>query len=314
VLGVRPAVLMYHRIVTEQVDPWGLAVSPARFAEQVEWLQRHRTVLPLDELARLHRAGRLPAGAVAITLDDGYACNATTAAPVLEERRAPATFFVTADPVAAGREFWWDELQRVVLDSPVERIELAGEGSRRVLDLGEAPRGTAGWQPWAPPSDRRQEAYMELWTALRALPPTAQAAAMEDLCAQAGVPPAPRDSHRPMRPEELRDLGRSEVIDLGCHTATHPSLPLQVRSVQQAEIAGSREAVARLTGRSPATFAYPFGDHDPATVEMVREAGYEAACTTDETGVPSGCDVLELPRLQVLDWSADQLAKRLRVL
>jgi hypothetical protein len=30
-----PAILMYHRIATPDVDPWGLSVSPKRFAEQV---------------------------------------------------------------------------------------------------------------------------------------------------------------------------------------------------------------------------------------------------------------------------------------
>jgi peptidoglycan/xylan/chitin deacetylase (PgdA/CDA1 family) len=104
------------------------------------------------------------------------------------------------------------------------------------------------------------------------------------------------------------------VIDLGCHTATHPSLPLQARPVQQAEIKESRETVARMIGRSPVTFAYPFGDYDSSTLDLVREAGYEAGCTTDERGVATGCDALALPRLQVLDWSADQLAGRLRVL
>jgi peptidoglycan/xylan/chitin deacetylase (PgdA/CDA1 family) len=305
---------MYHRIATEQVDPWGLAVSPARFVEQVEWLQGHRAVLPLTEFARLLRDGRLPVDAVAITVDDGYACNATTAAPILEAHRAPATFFVTTEPISAGQEFWWDELQRIVLDSSVERIELATEPRRLVFELGDPPPSPLGWHPGATPSTRRQEAYLELWNAVRALPPADQAAALADLRLQAGVPSVPRDSHRPMSVEELRGLTRSEVIDLGCHTATHPSLPLQAAPVQRAEIEASRETAARLIGRSPVTFAYPFGDYDSSTVDLVREAGYEAACTTDEGGVSPGCDVLALPRLQVMDWSAGQLARRLRVL
>jgi hypothetical protein len=31
-----PAILMYHRIATLEVDPWGPSVSPERFAEQVQ--------------------------------------------------------------------------------------------------------------------------------------------------------------------------------------------------------------------------------------------------------------------------------------
>ena len=314
VLRVRPAVLMYHRIATEPVDPWGLAVPPDRFDEQVRWLTRHRTVLPLVEFARVLRAGRLSADAVAITVDDGYACNATTAAPILEEHRAPATFFVTTGPMEAGDEFWWDQLQRIVLDSSAERLELTIEPRTMVVELGEPSVDPVRWGPRAAPSSRRQQAYMELWHAVRGLEPTVQAAAMTDLRSQARVPSAARESHRPMTLEELRALGRSDVVDIGCHTLTHPSLPLQAQPVQRAEIEAARRTCGEIIGRLPVTFAYPFGDYDPSIIELVRDTGYEAACTTDETGVRPGGDVMALPRLQVMDWSADQLARRLRVL
>jgi peptidoglycan/xylan/chitin deacetylase (PgdA/CDA1 family) len=305
---------MYHRITTDDVDPWGLAVSPARFDEQVRWLTAHRTVLPLTELARLHQQGRLPRAAVAITADDGYACNAVTAAPILESHRAPATFFVATGPVTEGREFWWDELLRIVLESPVERLEMS-TGPRPVSrGLGAPAAGAVEWRPWAGASTRRQQAYLDLWDAVRALDPAAQAVAMAELRDQAGLPSTPRASHRPMTVAELRRLGRSEVIDIGSHTVSHPSLPLQPPALRTAEIERARETCAELVGRAPAAFAYPFGDYDAETVELVRAAGHVVACTTDETGVVPGADVLALPRLQVLDWSADDLAKRLRVL
>jgi peptidoglycan/xylan/chitin deacetylase (PgdA/CDA1 family) len=182
------------------------------------------------------------------------------------------------------------------------------------LELGEPSSGAVGWQPGSAPSSRRQEAYLELWRAVRALEPTVQAAVLSELREQAGVAAAPRASHRPMTVEELRGLGRSEVVDVGCHTVSHPSLPLQTQPVRRAEIEDARQACAQAIGRLPVTFAYPFGDYDASTVDLVRDAGYTAACTTDEAGVSPGCDVLALPRLQVMDWSADQLAKRLRVL
>ena len=95
VLSPRPAVLMYHRVASERVDPWGIAVPPARFEKQVRWLSRHRTILPLAEFAGLQQASMLPPRAVAITFDDGYACNATVSAAILATEGASATLFVT---------------------------------------------------------------------------------------------------------------------------------------------------------------------------------------------------------------------------
>jgi peptidoglycan/xylan/chitin deacetylase (PgdA/CDA1 family) len=149
---------------------------------------------------------------------------------------------------------------------------------------------------------------------VRGLEPAVQAAALAELREQAGVDSTPRASHRPMTLGELRKLGRSEIVDVGCHTVSHPSLPLQTQPVRRAEIEGARQECAQAIGGLPATFAYPFGDYDASTVDLVRDAGYTAACTTDEAGVTPGCDVLALPRLQVMNWSVEQLAKRLRLL
>jgi hypothetical protein len=48
------------------------------------------------------------------------------------------------------------------------------------------------------------------------------------------------------------------------------------------------------------------------TVELVRAAGFEAACTTRSAAVVPGSDPLQLPRLQVGNWSSDELARSLR--
>ena len=305
---------MYHRVATEVVDPWGLAVSPARFDEQLRWLTEHRQVLPLPEFARLHRESRLGARAVAITFDDGYACNATTAAPLLHAHQAPATVFIATGPLATGQEFWWDDLQRIVFDASVPRLDLTLADEPMSVELGDACVGDLCWRPGSPPGSARQHAFLRLWRALRSLEPPAQAVALTELRAQSGVDVMPRESHRPMTPAELWSLSRSEVVEIGCHTVTHPALTERSKLVQQAEIGEGRLACADMIGRMPTTFAYPFGDYDPQTVGLVREAGFEAACTTDPEAVTPSRDVLALPRLQVLDWSSDELGRRLRAL
>ena len=77
-----PVILMYHRVAAPALDPWSLSVSPRHFAEQVEALRRHRTVLSLRQLVLDLAEGRLRPGAAAITFDDGYADNLHAALPV----------------------------------------------------------------------------------------------------------------------------------------------------------------------------------------------------------------------------------------
>jgi peptidoglycan/xylan/chitin deacetylase (PgdA/CDA1 family) len=105
-----PAILMYHRIATPDVDPWGLSVSPERFAEQVQALRAHRTMLPMDAFVARLRSRTLPHDAVAFTFDDGYSDNLRQAKPILEAAGVPATVFLTTGRIGADKEFWWDEL------------------------------------------------------------------------------------------------------------------------------------------------------------------------------------------------------------
>ena len=110
-----PAILMYHRIATPDVDPWGLSVSPERFAEQVHALRARRTTLSMDAFVARLRSGALPHDAVALTFDDGYLDNLRRAKPILEAAGVPATVFLTTGRIGTGEEFWWDELARMVL-------------------------------------------------------------------------------------------------------------------------------------------------------------------------------------------------------
>ena len=97
------SILIYHRIAHADFDPWNLAVLPDEFEGQLARM-RNKTVLPLQEFVRLHVQKRLPRNAVAITFDDGYACNALVAAPILVSFGYPATFFIVSDDRETGGE------------------------------------------------------------------------------------------------------------------------------------------------------------------------------------------------------------------
>ncbi|MFG3517621.1 polysaccharide deacetylase family protein [Streptomyces bobili] len=86
-------ILMYHLV---QNLPGPMAVPPDRFGEQMELLADGAyTVVTEDDLHTMHAQGRpLPANAVLITFDDGYANTVTTALPVLERLGLPAVMAV----------------------------------------------------------------------------------------------------------------------------------------------------------------------------------------------------------------------------
>ena len=51
-----------------------------------------------------------------VTFDDGYADNLWNAKPLLERYDVPAAVFVTTGYAGQDREFWWDELETLLLE------------------------------------------------------------------------------------------------------------------------------------------------------------------------------------------------------
>lgn len=107
-------VLMYHNI-DENYKESKLSVSPENFKREMRFLRRFNyNVVSLNELIRLIRSKKpIPYKTVAITFDDGYKNNYTSAYPVLKKYDIPACIFVVAEKV--GREGYasWDDLREM---------------------------------------------------------------------------------------------------------------------------------------------------------------------------------------------------------
>lgn len=87
------SILVYHTInKTDGPAACAETISPERFEQQLSWLSRRRRVVSLEET--LTRS--LKENLVAITFDDGYRDNLTTALPLLEKYSLPMTLFVAA--------------------------------------------------------------------------------------------------------------------------------------------------------------------------------------------------------------------------
>jgi glycosyltransferase involved in cell wall biosynthesis/peptidoglycan/xylan/chitin deacetylase (PgdA/CDA1 family) len=105
----RLTVLTYHQVQDPADD--GSSVGTSAFREQMRFVKEHYRVVPLADAVKMLHAGGPPEKLVAITFDDGYLDNATTAAPILKELDVPATFFISTDMIGGGRPFPHDVLR-----------------------------------------------------------------------------------------------------------------------------------------------------------------------------------------------------------
>jgi peptidoglycan/xylan/chitin deacetylase (PgdA/CDA1 family) len=313
----RPVVLMYHRVADPPVDPWGLAVRPRHFQEQLEVIGRTRRPLPLSDFVRQLERRTLPSNAVAITFDDGYADNLHQARPRLEEADVPATLFLATGTVGQRSEYWWDELARMILcrAEPLDcEIEIEGEPHRlSIQGTGPPPASARAWRAWEDAPSGREAGYLAVWRRLRLLPAPARDEAMSRLRA-ALKPPPPDPADFPMTEHEVAELvAAGGVFEIGGHTVTHPVLPALDPAQRRREILDGRRACERLARRAPAGFAYPHGACDADSRAAVAECGFAWACSTEARPVSlRGYDLYMLPRIAALDCNGEAFDRALR--
>ncbi len=321
-LASRAVILMYHRVTELPNDPYLLAVTPERFAEHLEVIRRHSFPMPLQQLVGALRDGRVPNRAVAITFDDGYADNLDQAKPLLERYAVPATIFVTAGQVGGRREFWWDELDRLLLQPGTvpRKLRLKLNGSVHEWDVGEASKYTEGdyrrdrrWhvERQDDPSPR-QGVFRKLYDRLYLLPDTDKWKLLDQLTAWAGAEPIARRTHKALTVEETVRLAHGDLVEVGAHTMTHPVLAALPAGERRREIRQSKECLEVMLRKQVMSFAYPHGSSTPETAEMVREGGFACACSSRPDAVFRGADRFQLPRLGVRDCDGDTFARWLR--
>ena len=108
----------------------------------------------------------------------------------------------------------------------------------------------------------------------------------------------------PLRGRELMPPGalgplRARGIDFGAHTRMHADLSEVPDAEAVDEVVSSRRELETALGYAVQTFAYPYGRVDDRALAVVRDAGFESACTTDSRLAQLDDDPHVIPRIEV---------------
>ncbi|GAO45196.1 polysaccharide deacetylase family protein [Flavihumibacter petaseus] len=313
--GGRALVLMYHRIAEPIADPWDLVVSTLHFEQQLILLREKYRVVSIPQLALYIKAGKIPHDCICLSFDDGYADNFVVARKLLEQYALPATFFIPTYYVQQQEMFWWDRLSDMLLTEPLPQRNLTVtiRGEVFEFDLGnensvpDAGKAYLAWRWPEPPPDNRVHAYLTIWEKLRPLPlPEINdvLAYLERELAYKPVGPGPAKA---MTTAQLHELSMSPVCTIGLHTHTHPALSAHSKAVQEWEIRENAIRLQEITGLTPSVLAYPYGDYDHALPGALENLGITMAFVTHENPVTAKSDLFQLSRIQVKNWTAEQL-------
>jgi peptidoglycan/xylan/chitin deacetylase (PgdA/CDA1 family) len=289
-------VLLYHRVTNLPSDTELLAVSPGNFRRHMELLKRQFRIVRFEE-----EWSNLKEPAVVITFDDGYADNVSEALPILEEVGVPATFFVSTVNLDTIREYWWDELERIIMGDWIFPESFTLHDSR----FGR------NWQTSTPAG--REALYRELHALMMQVDPVRREEWLMQLRRWAQAGETGREAYRAMTCAELRRLAGSKWATVGAHTVTHTPLSVLSEEQQRDEIVSSKLRLETLLGTKISVFSYPFGrrsDYDSVSVRICREAGFIKAASNFPGQAHRWTDPYQIPRQLVRNWGPHTFAAR----
>ncbi len=302
-----------------------MSVCPQRFAEQLECLSRNYQVVSLKSMVEdLRDGGKVADRVVAVTFDDGYADNFFNAKSCLEAYNVSATVFVSTGRIGGNREFWWDELERILLQPSTvpATLRLKVNGDLCEWDLGDATQYSAedytSYCSWNVTHNEnptaRQRLYRILCQLLRPLREGEREGVLEQLRSWADVDPVGRHTHRCLTSDEVCRLGSGHTVEVGAHGVSHSALSGLSPAEQRSEIQQSKARLEGILGQPVRSFAYPYGtrsDYSDETAKLVREAGFSIGCANFPEMITRGADIYQLPRFIVRNWAGDRFIRSL---
>lgn len=290
----RLSILIFHRVLPQQDPLFPDEIEAHGFDALLNLLKSCFNVVSLREGIDGLQRGTLPARALAITFDDGYADNAEIALPILQRHGLPATFFIASGFLDGGRMF---------NDTVIELV-------RRAPDEVDLTRAGFGMLKLASVAERRA-AISTLLGGLKYLPFTTRHRQVDLL--RELIPVALPDDLM-MRSSQVRQL-HAAGMEIGGHTMQHPILARLDPDQARREMAEGKQVLEALIGEPVRTFAYPNGkpgqDYSAEHARMARELGFEAAVSTAWGAASAASDLYQLPRFTPWDRAPARFVLRM---
>ncbi|QHT65783.1 polysaccharide deacetylase family protein [Rhodocytophaga rosea] len=257
---------------------------------------------------------------IVISFDDGYVDNYLEAKPLLEKYELPATFFISNKHIGTTKAFWWDELAYLLLQVKSLPATLSIHLNKELIIYNlkddavlteEKFQKHRLWNYTLTPPTRRAALYISLWKLLSPLPYEEQQDFLEELKRWAGTQQQIDANYFSMSERQLTDLADCELFTVGGHTVSHLALSHHAVEIQHQEIAHNKQYLEAATGEEIDTFAYPSGNFNETTVNILKQQGFRSAFTTHHQSVQSQTDPFRVGRFQIGNWSGKKFNQML---
>lgn len=278
-------VFLYHGVISEQYHSVRNYTNKHLLADvfygQMKALSKSGLPLSMEEvLHHIETRTPFPAGAFAITFDDGFENNLSVAAPILSDLNIPAMLYLTTNFIDSNAMSWIDKIEFAVQYAKDQKIrlfwdrdilfEISDVSSR--IDLLNKVRYFVKSQKKCDPYEFARK-----------------------LCEIVNIV-EPQSSDDPIDKkltwDQVRDIQKTNFLSIGGHGHTHSILSFLSEEKLDLEITTSMNMFKQKIDCSPIHYSYPEGlNHcfSESVIDRLKNAGVRCSPTA-EPGVNT-CDI-----------------------
>jgi peptidoglycan/xylan/chitin deacetylase (PgdA/CDA1 family) len=242
----------------------GMSVTLQFLEEFIESAKRRGyCFVSLDQLSERIARGN-DAKFLALTFDDGYRDNFTTAYPLLRRLEIPFAIYVTTAFPDGNAILWWYAFEQMLQDQNFVKLADGRELLTRT-------------------NEEKLSAFVSLRRLVMKLPSHGLGNALNEMFYQKYFDWRQICSSAALSWDDLRELALDPRVTIGAHTVSHPILSALSAEQASIEMRNSRDRIEAMTGATASHFCYPFGSREEVgrrEFELAQKLGFKTATTT----------------------------------
>ena len=290
-------VLMLHGVMEQNEnvnwEPLRKQLPPSELARILGILSTNYQFITIDQFIALVKGQIAPIhNALLVTFDDGYRNTLDYALPICEQFNIKPILFVTTGHINSGLPFWFDRLDYALQQNMGESIEFNYLGVQYAFDTSSREALTESYKKFRDQCKNEFNNDVEmsqLFTALAEMLESRAGKALSDICIE-------DDWSAIASWSEIENAVKQDRIDIGSHTVDHWRIDSLSENEILEQLVNSKAEIEGNLSTKCQYFCYPNGDYNQMSIELLKQAHYRAAFTTDVGLCKSKDDLMTLKR------------------
>ncbi len=254
--------IMYHGVVNKNSNYFSSShITAEQFEEHLKYFSDEFDVIGISQAFEYAESNYKPErNTITISFDDGYRNNLYVALPLLKKYNIQTTFFISSMCTQEMdiRILWSDIVACLDYFHKDDIIELDNRRFKNLVDI-ESKISLADFLKTSEPASR--DNYLDFLVLKYDI--------------KRKLDSIPSEVWKLLTGEELKELSRADIVEIGSHGHLHYNLADVGSAVAKRELEYSKELLQNIVGKEINSVAYPDGSYNNETKNIAENLGYK---------------------------------------